>query len=71
MIRYMAVETRDRLDQSRHLVDALFFDKIFKLMLGTTDEVNVLQAYEIVCNLLKDDAYRAKMRDQGYIRNIF
>ena len=63
MIRYMAVETRDRLDSSRHLVDALFFDKIFKLMLGTTDETNVLQAYEIVCNLLKDDAYRAKMRD--------
>ena len=71
MIRYMAVETRDRLNDSRHLVDALFFDKIFKLMLGTADESNVLQAYEIVCNLIKDDAYRAKMRDQGYIRQIF
>ena len=27
--------------------------------------------YDIVCNLLKDDKYRAKLRDKGYIREIF
>ena len=68
MIRYLAVETRDRLDDSRHLVDSLFFDKIFKLLLTTQDESNSLQAYEIVCNLIDDDQYRAKLRDQNYVR---
>ena len=68
MIRYLAVETRDRLDDSRHLVDSLFFDKIFKLLLTTHDESNSLQAYEIVCNLIDDDQYRAKLRDQNYVR---
>ena len=63
MIRYMAVETRDRLDESRHLVDNLFFDKIFKQITSGQSDGNVLQAYQIVCNLLMDDKYRAKLRD--------
>ena len=63
MIRYLAVETRDRLDQSRHLVDSLFFDKIFKLMMTSSDEKNTLQAYDIVRNLLNDNDYRARIRD--------
>lgn len=68
MIRYLAVEVRDRLDTSRHLIDSLFFDKIFKLMLSSSDESNTMQAYEIVCNLLKDDKYRARLRDNQYVR---
>ena len=63
MIRYMAVETRDRLDESRHLVDHLFFDKIFRQITSGQSDGNVLQAYQIVCNLLMDDKYRAKLRD--------
>ena len=42
MIRYLAVESRDRLDTSRKLIDSLFFDKIFKLMLTSSDETNTL-----------------------------
>ena len=38
MIRYLAIETRDRLDDSRYAIDTLFFDKIFKLMLLAQDE---------------------------------
>lgn len=38
MIRYLAIETRDRLTESKHLIDSLFFDKIFKLMLTSSDE---------------------------------
>lgn len=72
MIRYLSVETRDRLNDSRPLVDNIFFDKIFKNMLSpTSDEGNTLLTYDIVCNLLKDDKYRAKLRDHGYIREIF
>ena len=42
MIRYLAIETRDRLNDSKHLVESLFFDKIFKLMLTSSDEQNTL-----------------------------
>ena len=66
------VETRDRLNDSRLLVDHLFFDKIFELMVSNSpDEQNTLMSYDIVCNLLKDDKYRAKLRDKNYIRAIF
>ena len=63
MIKYLAIETRDRLSGSKLLIDSLFFDKIFKLMLTSSDETNTLQAYDITCNLLMDDHYRAKLRD--------
>ena len=52
MIKYLAIETRDRLSESKHLIDSLFFDKIFKLMLTSSDEQNTLQAYDIICNLM-------------------
>ena len=38
MIKYLAIEARDSLDESRHLIDALFFDRVFKLMLNAVDE---------------------------------
>ena len=71
MIKYLAIETRDRLNESKHLIDSLFFDKIFKLMLTSSDESNTLQAYDIICNLMMNDDYRAKMREGGYIRQIY
>ena len=72
MIRYLAVETRDRLKAAKHLIDSLFFDKIFKLMLNpSADEQNILQAYDIVCNLMMNDDYRARLRDNGYIKQIY
>ena len=71
MIRYLAIETRDRLEESKYLVDALFFDKIYKLMLNSSDEQNTLQAYDIMCNLMMNADYRAKIRDQNYMRQIY
>ena len=32
MIRYLAMEARDRLSENKYFIDHLFFDKIFKLM---------------------------------------
>lgn len=73
MIKHLAIETRDRLPESKHLVDALFFDKIFKLMLTSPDEANTMQAYDIMCNLIMDDSYRTKIRDDkaNYIRQMY
>jgi len=70
MIRYMAIETRDRLVQSKYLVDHQFFDKIFKLTLTSQDEQNTQQAYDILCNLVMDTQYRNKLRSEGYIKQI-
>ncbi len=71
MLRYLSTETRERLDESRHLVDVLFFDKTFKLMLTSSDEQNTMQAYDIMCNLIMDNDYRARIRDQGYTRQMY
>lgn len=68
-ISYLSVETRDRLDTIRPLVDNLFFGKIFSQMLDPkSDEHNTLIALDIVCNLLKDASYRVKFREKGYIK---
>ena len=67
MIKYLAIETRDRIEFSKHLIDALFFDRVFKLMLNSSDEQNTLQAYDIMCNLIMNTEYRARIRDKGYL----
>ena len=54
MIRYLAVETRDRLEENRSLVDQIFFKNIFEMMLGKSSSDNALLAFDIVCNLIKD-----------------
>ena len=42
MVRHLAIEARDRLAESKYLIDSLFFDKIFKMMLTSPDEQNTL-----------------------------
>jgi len=37
-IKYLAIETRDRLKQSKNLVESLFFDKIFNIIVRSSDE---------------------------------
>ena len=37
-VKYMSQITRDRLNESKDYIESLFFDKIFNLMLKTTDE---------------------------------
>jgi len=71
MLKYLAVETRDRIETSKHLIDSLFFDKIFKLMLSSQDEQNSLQAFDIMCNLIMHTEYRGRIRDKGYLNQIY
>ena len=48
----MAQMTRDRIEKSSELINALFFDKIFNLMLRTNDEKIRLKSFEIMCNMI-------------------
>jgi len=60
-IFHLAQLTRDRIDQSRELINALFFDKIFRLLLNTSDERNKLKAFEILCNLIHSQVHRKRL----------
>lgn len=53
--------TRDRVDKSKDCINLLFFDKIFKLILTSSDETNVLLALDIVCNLMLSDDFRKRL----------
>ena len=53
--------TRDRVDKCKELVNLLFFDKIFKLILTSSDEANVLLSLDIVCNLMLSDEFRKRL----------
>lgn len=71
MITYLAQFTRDKLGESEKVVNELFFDKIFELMLHTDDERNKLKSFEILCNLINSDVQRAKLSEQDYFRRVF
>ena len=59
------------MSESKLVVDTLFFDRIFKLMLSTSDENNVLYALDIVCNLTNSEEYRQKLANGGYYKQIY
>ena len=51
-ISFLAQMTRDKLDEATTIVNEIFFDKIFDLLLETEDERNKLKSFEILCNLI-------------------
>jgi|LauGreDrversion4_2_1035121.scaffolds.fasta_scaffold321451_1 hypothetical protein len=70
-IYHLAQMTRDRLESSNKLVNALFFDKIFKMLLTTQDEKNKLKAFEILCNLIQSPTHRKRLAKEGYFRQVY
>ena len=71
VITYMAQMTRDRIEKSTELIQKLFFDKIFKLMLNTKDENIRLKAFEIMCNMIHVPEWRKKLAEQGYLKEVY
>jgi len=63
--------TRDRIEQSKDLVNHLFFDKIFNMLLKTNDEKNMLKAFEILCNLIQSTNFRRKLANNGYFKIVY
>lgn len=70
-IFHLAQMTRDRVEQSKDLVNHLFFDKIFNMLLKTTDEKNMLKAFEILCNLIQSPSHRKRLANQGYFKTVY
>ena len=59
------------MSDAKIVIDNLFFDRMFKLMLSTSDENNVLNALDIVCNLTNTEEYRQKLATGGYYKQIY
>jgi hypothetical protein len=71
VVYHLAQITRDRLESSRPFVKALFFGKIFDLLLKTTDEKNRLKAFEILCNLIQSAQHRKSLAKEGYFKQVY
>jgi hypothetical protein len=69
VVKYMAQLTRDRLSESTHAVDALFFDKIFNILFES-DETSRLLIFDIICNLIGSESQRKRLASQGYFKQI-
>ena len=70
-IYHLAQITRDRLETSTMLVKNLFFNKIFSMLLTTTDEKNKIKAFEILCNLIQSNSHRKKLAREGYFKQVY
>ncbi|CDW78052.1 UNKNOWN [Stylonychia lemnae] len=81
-ITYISQLTRDKLyghfiyltlfrQESDTIVNQIFFDKIFNLLLETDDERNKLKSFEILCNLIHSDIQRKKLAEQNYFQRVY
>ena len=52
--------------ESQDVINELFFDKIFDMLLETDDERNKLKSFEILCNLIHSEEQRSKMANENY-----
>ena len=57
--------------ESRPIVDNLFFDKIFELLLMTDDERNKLKSIEILANLVHSEEHRLKLANEDYLKRVY
>lgn len=53
------------------MVDSLFFDKIFDLLLMTDDERNKLKSIEILANLVHSEEHRLKLANEDYLKRVY
>ena len=67
----MAQMTRDRITEAKEHSENLFFDKIFNMLLKTTDELNRLMSFDILCNLVNSDVHRKRLATQGYFKQVY
>ena len=63
--------TRDRIESCVDTIKNLFFDKIFNLMLHTSDEKLRLKSFEIMSNLIHVREWRKKLAEQGYFKDVY
>jgi hypothetical protein len=63
--------TRDKLDETGPIVNDLFYDRIFDLLMDTDDERNKLKSFEIMCNLIHSDEQRNKMANENYFKRVY
>ena len=63
----MAQLTRDRIHESEEAVNALFYDRIFRILeegkSKDKDEGNRLKSFEVLSNMVQSDAQRHKLAD--------
>ena len=57
--------------ESETIVNQIFFDKIFNLLLETDDERNKLKSFEILCNLIHSDDQRKKLAEENYFAKVY
>ena len=72
-INYLATITRDNMKENEELVESLFFDDVFNIMLQieTEDAVNVDHAYAIFGNLIEFQKTREKLTKEGYLVKVY
>ena len=52
-------------------LNQLFYDRIYKILTDSNDELVIRQAFEILGNMLDSDFHVKKLADKKYLRNIF
>ena len=75
----MSKLTRDRISDCEDLLDMLFYDKIFKLIVNesdpkemqTIDEINRNNAFEILCNMIDSEKQRHKLAREDKLKQVF
>ncbi len=63
--------TRDRLQESKSVVESLFFDKIYNLLLQTDDQETKIKSLEILSNLIHSEEQRLRLAKNDYLKKFY
>lgn len=70
-VRYMATLTRDRISECEEVVNSLFYDRVFNILLSSKDDNNRHYSFEILSNMVASDQQRHKLANNNYFRDVF
>ena len=70
-VQYLAGLTRDRIDECEEIINSLFYDKIFNMMLNTKDDYIRHTAFQILSNIVSSTKQREKLANQHYFSRVF
>jgi len=52
-------------------VDSLFYDKIYNILMGGKEEINRLNAFEVISNMIQSDKQRHALAKDDYLKALF
>ena len=70
-VGYLVHLSRDSLEDNIETINHVFYDRIYKILTDSDDDLVISQAFEILGYLLDSDFHMKKLADKRYLKSVF